>query len=297
MPAPMAPMLATTGPLPTGGNWAFEAKWDGVRCLAAFDSRLRLWARSGTEITLRYPEISDLVLPPGTILDGEIVVLDNGVPRFELLASRMHNDRPPAALVGRLPVTFMVFDAPRLAGEDLCPVPYAGRRDRLDALALEHPHVLVPPTFDDGAATFAASGELGLEGVIAKRLSSGYQPGVRSADWVKHKHEYTMDCVVGGWRPGARRIGALLVGSPTDEGLLYRGRVGGGISAATERHLLALLEPLEQPTSPFAELPPAEDRRGAHWVAPLVTVEVAYGEETLAGRLRFPRLRKVVEDA
>ncbi|MEV6520750.1 DNA ligase [Longispora sp. NPDC051575] len=297
MPAPMAPMLATNGPLPTGGNWAFEAKWDGVRCLAAFEARLRLWARSGTEITLRYPELADLVLPAGTLLDGEIVVLDNGVPRFELLASRMHTDRPPAALVAKLPVTYMVFDAPRLAGEDLCALPYEARRARLEALAVDHPRVLVPPSFDDGAATFVASRELGLEGVIAKRLSSGYQPGARSTDWVKHKHEYTMDCVVGGWRPGARRIGALLVGSPTDGGLVYRGRVGGGISAATERHLLDLLEPLEQPTSPFAELLPAEDRRGAHWVAPLVTVEVAYGEETLAGRLRFPRLRKVVDDA
>ncbi|GIG56571.1 ATP-dependent DNA ligase [Longispora fulva] len=293
----MAPMLATNGPLPTGGNWAFEAKWDGVRCLAGFDARPRLWARSGTEITVRYPELADLVLPAGTVLDGEIVLLHDGVPRFELLASRMHTDRPPAALVARLPVTYMVFDAPRLAGEDLCALPYAERRARLEGLALAHPHVLVPPSFDDGAATWVASRELGLEGVMAKRLSSGYQPGVRSADWIKHKHEYTMDCVVGGWRPGARRIGALLVGSPTDGGLVYRGRVGGGISAATERHLLALLAPLERPTSAFAEQLPAEDRRGAHWVEPLVTVEVAYGEETMAGRLRFPRLRKVVEDA
>ncbi|WP_018350238.1 non-homologous end-joining DNA ligase [Longispora albida] len=289
------PMLATPGPLPSGPEWVFELKWDGVRVVATFDPGLRLSARSGTNVTSRYPELSGLSLPPGTVLDGEVVVLADGRPSFELLAERMHRDRPPAALAARLPVTYLIFDLPYLAGENLCELPYEERRARLDELGLAGPHWAVPPAFDDGPATYTASAQLGLEGVVAKRRTSQYRPGLRSADWVKCKNESTMDVLVGGWRPGARRLGALLVGTEEEEGLVFRGRVGGGISAATEERLLGLLEPLARPTSPFAEALPPEDRRGARWVEPLIVVEVAYGQLTNAGRLRFPRLRKVLD--
>ena len=132
---------------------------------------------------------------------------------------------------------------------------------------------------------------------MAKRVDAVYRPGVRSPDWVKVKLEVTGDFVVGGWRPGARKIGGLLVGVPRPDGrLTYRGRVGGGIGAAIERELLRELEPLRTGASPFADDVPREDARGAVWVSPRVVVEVKYGQRTPDGRLRFPRFLRLRPD-
>jgi bifunctional non-homologous end joining protein LigD len=156
--------------------------------------------------------------------------------------------------------------------------------------------VVVPPTFADGPATLAASKELALEGVVAKRVSSTYRPGIRSPDWIKIKHEQTGDYVVGGWRPGGRQLGALLVGSLEPGGLRYRGRVGGGISAAAERDLLARLRGLRTSASPFIDALPREDAKGAVFTKPELVVEVRYGNITPDGRLRFPRFVRLRPD-
>jgi bifunctional non-homologous end joining protein LigD len=125
--------------------------------------------------------------------------------------------------------------------------------------------------------------------VVAKRRTSLYRPGTRSPDWIKVKVEQTGDFVVGGYRPGARALGALLVGVPGPDGLSFRGRVGGGISAASERELLAVLGPLLAPSSPFSTAIPREDSRGAVWVRPEIVVELKFAERTADRRLRFPR--------
>jgi bifunctional non-homologous end joining protein LigD len=186
----------------------------------------------------------------------------------------------------------MIFDVLAANGTDISTVPYAERRGWLewlgDRLGTARAWT-VPPRFADGAATLVAAADLGLEGVVAKRLQSTYRPGGRSADWVKVKLDRTADLVVGGWRPGARELGALLVGSPTAGGLRFRGRVGGGISAAAQRELLAALAPLRVEASPFVQPLPAEDAHQARFVRPVVVVEVRYGQLTNEGRLRFPR--------
>src|SRR5690606_31149502 len=227
------------------------------------------------------------------VLDAETVAFDAaGRPSFQTLAERMHvRDRARAAqLAAAVPVTYMVFDLLTLAGEDHTDRGYAQRRAALEGALKPGPHWLVPPRFTDGPATLAAAREHALEGVVAKRLRSRYQPGLRSADWVKVKREETEEFVVGGWRPGERRLGALLVGTPAaGGGLEYRGRVGGGISAAAERSLLAALEPLRAATSPFVSEVPRADAKGATWVRPELVVEVRYGQRTADGRLRFPR--------
>jgi bifunctional non-homologous end joining protein LigD len=301
--APLRPMLATTGRLPSGPGWAYEFKWDGVRAIADIrDGATRLFARAGPEITLAYPELTKVGAGlPDAVLDGEVVVLDEqGVPSFVALAERMHvRDRGRAAkLAATLPVTYMIFDLLRLDGLDLTPRPYTERRAALEALGLAGPHWLVPPSFTDGAATTAAAEENSLEGVVAKRLTSVYRSGQRSPDWVKVKLEQTDDFVIGGWRPGARKIGGLLVGVPDPAGgLRFRGRVGGGIGAAAERALLAALEPLRVPDSPFITEPvPREDARGAIWTQPRVVVEVKYGQRTPDGRMRFPRFLRLRPD-
>ncbi|MFG1900098.1 non-homologous end-joining DNA ligase [Micromonospora carbonacea] len=300
--APLKPMLATTGPLPAGEDWAYEFKWDGVRALADIvGGRQHLYARSGVQITAAYPELITLAEQvDDALLDGEVVLLDQaGQPSFTALAERMHVRDPAKAarLAASVPVTYLIFDLVRLRGADLTGRPWRERRALLEGLGLGGARWAVPPVFADGPATYEAAGEHGLEGVMAKRTGSAYRPGVRSPDWVKVKLEVTGDFVVGGWRPGARRIGGLLVGVPRPDGrLTYRGRVGGGIGAALERELLRELEPLRADSSPFAGDVPREDARGAHWVDPRVVVEVKYGQRTPDGRLRFPRVLRLRPD-
>ncbi|BCB81120.1 ATP-dependent DNA ligase [Phytohabitans flavus] len=260
-----------------------------------------MWARSGTEITIAYPELARL---GGTVedavLDGEVVLLDEaGRPSFTMLAERMHvREKARAArLAASIPVTYMIFDLLRLRGADLTGWPYHERRAALESLALAGPRWTVPPTFSDGPATYAAAQENQLEGLVAKRLDSIYRPGARSGDWVKVKAEFTAEFVIGGWRPGARKIGGLLVGVPGPDGrLAFRGRVGGGIGAAAERALLKQLEPRRDPQPPFADDIPREDARGAIWVRPEIVVEVKYGQRTPDGRLRFPRFLRLRPD-
>src|SRR4051794_17592522 len=133
--APLSPMLATAGTLPRGPGWSYEFKWDGVRVLASFEGGSpRLFARSGTLVTAAYPEVSGLSLPPGSLLDGEMVVLDGaGRPSFTALAERMHVREPARAarLAVSLPVTYMIFDLLRYDGISLLDLPYATRRERL----------------------------------------------------------------------------------------------------------------------------------------------------------------------
>jgi bifunctional non-homologous end joining protein LigD len=299
--SPLSPMLATTGPLPSGPGWNYEFKWDGVRVLALFGGGPPdLFARSGAHVTAAYPEIADLSLPDGTLVDGEMVVFDaHGRPSFTALAERMHvRDHTRAArLASTLPVTYLIFDLLFLNGADLTGSPYLVRRERLVELGLAGPRWMVPPSFGDGAATTAAARENRLEGVVAKRSTSIYVPGSRSPDWIKVKFDRTGDYVIGGWRPGARRLGGLLVGVPTPAGLAFRGRVGGGIGAAAERELLDRLTPLAAGESPFAPgAVPREDSRGAHWVRPELVAEIKYGNQTPDRRLRFPRFLRLRDD-
>lgn len=300
----MKPMLAVSAELPTGQDWAYEFKWDGVRAIAAVrDGAVRLWARSGAEITAAYPELMGLrTAAPDAVLDGEVVVLtEAGRPSFTMLAERMHvrEHARAAHLAATMPITYMIFDLLRLDGMDLTPLPYRQRREHLEALNLAGSRWTVPPTFSDGPATLQAATDHGLEGVVAKRLASTYRPGLRTQDWLKVKLEESREFVVGGWRPGARLIGGLLVGLPTadPERLTFHGRVGGGIGAAAERALLAVLEPRRTTRTPFGRGDvPREDARGAIWVRPEVVVEVKYGQRTPDGRLRFPRFLRLRPD-
>mgnify|MGYP001318920717 CR=1 FL=1 len=295
-------MLAVNGELPSGPGWAYELKWDGVRALAVVSGdRVRLYARSGAEITAAYPELAGLATAlPDVVLDGEIVVFDAaGRPSFATLAERIHVREPARAarLAAEIPVTYMIFDILRLDGEDLTGRAYLRRREVLERVVPPGPRWLVSPWFADGPATLTAAAEHSLEGVMAKRLDSRYRPGARSSDWIKVKRDRTADFVVGGWRPGARRLGSLLVGSPAAAGRLeYRGRVGGGISAADERELLAALAPLRSDTSPFTRPLARADARGATWVRPELVVEVRYAQRTPDGRLRFPRFVRTRPD-
>lgn len=336
----IAPMTAVAGPLPTGDDWAFEVKWDGVRVVAALaGGRVRARGRSGRDVTDTYPELASLAqalagVPRSTVLDGEIVAFGpDGRPDFALLAHRMHVADPAVArlLARTTTVRYLAFDLLRLAGESTVGRSYDDRRDHLEALPALTGSVgagsvlTVPESFRgasaDGSAVLGAATAAGLEGVVAKRRSSTYQPGRRSADWVKVKNTRRQSVVVGGWEPGvgkrANRIGALLVGvaeSGRHTGgdghggqighgghgghevrLRYAGQVGTGFSEATLALLADLLAPLRQAHPPFPDVP-AEYARDAIWVAPTVVAEVEFSMWTPDGRLRHPSFKGLRDD-
>ena len=213
-PEGLRPMNATLGTRPPAGDgWAWELKWDGIRALAYVDGgRLRLFTRNGNEVTHRYPELRGLGValgPRDAVLDGEIVALDeNGRPSFELLQRRMHVESPSVIrrLAGEVPAVYMVFDVLWLDGHSLMSLPYRDRRARLHELDLTGASWQAPPhEVGDGAATREVSERFGLEGVVAKRLDSIYEPGRRSRQWIKIKYTTRQEFVVGGWLPGRTR--------------------------------------------------------------------------------------------
>jgi bifunctional non-homologous end joining protein LigD len=283
-------MLATPGPIPSGPEWVYEVKWDGLRMLAdVADGELRLRLRSGRDVTAIFPELAGLTaVGPDVLLDGEIVLLDDGVPSFAALAELLH--RPSTRR--RTPVTFMVFDVLRLYGVPLLERPLHERRatlERLDTSAVET--LALSPLYTDGQALFEATRRRGMEGIVAKRRDEPYREGEHS--WVTTTHRHTQTCLVGGWRPERSGSAALLLGVPDGGELAYVGRVAAG---PAQRILSELLPDLERPGRPFAERPPRAEAAGVRWCEPVVAVEVAHAGWTAGGRLRQPTLRGVRAD-
>lgn len=309
-PQLIRPMLATPGELPgpeQEDRWAFEMKWDGVRAMVYLDgSGVRVLTRNDREVASTYPELARLggaVGVDGAVLDGEIVAFDpRGRPSFGELQARMHVQAPSAALLAQVPVTLLVFDLCWLGGESLLRLPYDDRRGVLEGLGLDGPSWATPPAFSgDGGAALEASRSQGLEGVLAKRRDSVYEPGRRSRSWVKVKHVRMQEVVVCGWQPGAGRrsggIGSLLVAVPDEAGrLVYAGHVGTGFTERMLADLREQLGPLEQPTSPLAAEVPRAQVKDARWVSPRLVGEVAFGEWTREGRMRHPVWRGLRPD-
>ena len=160
-------------------------------------------------------------------------------------------------------------------------------------------HWQVPATYDDGDMLLEATAAQKLEGIVSKKRRSLYLPGRRSPDWLKFPHRNIGSYVVGGWRhetDSSSRIGAVLVGEPTADGLVYRGRVGSGIAGKEGQRLLGRLEPLLTDASPFADEVPKVDAAGTVWVHPELVVDIAALGLTPAKRLRQPSYRGVRTD-
>ena len=311
VPAPVAPMLAVEGPLPVGGGWAYETKWDGFRCCmrVGSDGTTRMTSRLGNEITNVYPGLLGVLTGAlagrAAVLDGELVVLGpDGRPDFHLMQFR-HQRGPTVELLRTAPVVYVVFDLLRLGTRDLLTEPYARRRELLAGLPVDSPRVTVPRHFTaadiDPEELLAVVREQGLEGLVAKRLESRYHPGQRSRDWTKRPLIKTQEVLVGGWRPGrgnrANRVGGLLLGGHDEQGgLRYIGDVGTGFSERALDELLDLLVPLARPTSPFADEVPADRRRNARWVEPRLVGQVVYRQFTADHRLRHTAWRGLRHD-
>ena len=266
MPDLPRPMLATPGPhVPAGAEWVHEVKWDGIRIIADVSATsvcVRLTTRGGQDVSGDWPAIRAQA-PVGLDcqVDGELVAFDeSGRPDFRALRKGG-------------PAAYLVFDVLRVQGHDVTGLPWHQRRELLVGLGLEGWQV--PEAYDDGRALHDATVTQGLEGVVSKRRTSLYRPGVRSPDWVKVVNRSRASYVVGGWRPQrgtTDRLAALLVGERTPAGLLYRGRVGSGIGPREGARLRELLAPAEG--SPFADEVPRIDASGTIWCRPSVVVEV-----------------------
>ena len=295
----MRPMLAMPASrVPSGAAWVHEVKWDGMRVLAdVAGGRVSLTSRTERDVTVAFPELVGLADQfEDMLLDGEIVAMRAGVPSFAALAERFNvtSHRRAVALAAQTPATLMAFDLLRLYGVDLTQRSLADRRATLERLELAGPHWQVPPTFTDGELLREATRDQGLEGIVSKRLTSRYHPGLRSEEWLKFPHRPSMSVLIGGWRPetdSTDRLGAVLVGAPAPEGLRYLGRVGSGIAGKAGVALAQELAGLRLSDSPFAGVVPREDALGATFVDPILVCEVQALGLTHQGRLRQPAYR------
>jgi bifunctional non-homologous end joining protein LigD len=301
---PMLAKLSPTVPTPEDG-YGFEFKWDGIRAIAFSETGTwRLMTRNQEDVTRRYPELralSDRLGAHAVILDGEVVALGpNGVPSFEQLQQRigLNSESEIRRMMKQVPVIMMLFDILYLDGRSLLGTTYVDRRRALEGLKLSSPHWQTPEyRVGEGTAMFEASKSSGLEGIVAKRLTSVYEPGSRSGSWMKVKNRLEQEFVVGGWMEGQGRrqghVGALLVGYWEDGKLVYAGRVGSGFSDRTLDELDRLLAPLAREQSQFGKGSPP---RAAHFVEPKLVVEVEFAEWTSAGQLRAPVYKGVRPD-
>ena len=307
-PAP-EPMLATpTAKAFDDPEWGFEPKWDGIRAIAVCGEDTRLISRNDHDITVAYPELRalhDQVVALEAMLDGEIVAFDDGVPSFQHLQQRMHlrDQRRVEQMATRIPVAYMVFDLLWIDGRDLTGQPLVERRRVLEETVVPSERIQISPMVEgDGVALFQAAAEQGLEGIMAKRLSSLYQPGARSRDWLKVKITFDADVVIVGWTEGEGRrkgsLGSLVMAVYDGDELRYVGNVGTGFDRDTLQYLLDRLHALGQSERPFPPdvLRSRPELRRALWVTPSLVARVEHRQLTSAGRLRSPSFLGLRED-
>ena len=287
-------MLAGAGTPFDSDKHLFEIKWDGIRVLAFFGEGVhRLQGRKLTDASERYPEIVGALeaLPGDGILDGEVVVLDqDGRPDFQRVLVREQTTTRDAALVkaSRHPVVYMAFDLLYRNGEPLFDRPLIERKKLLSELLVSPPSPIVESTYvlGQGKALFREAEARGLEGVVAKAISSRYV-GERSNDWLKLKVRRRTDAVLIGIvrERGTRRVKSLVLGAYDGEELVWLGNAGSGLDDKTVHQLGTELEPLSAAPPPnfLAEAP-----GDIEWLRPALVVRIEYSELTREARLRHP---------
>jgi bifunctional non-homologous end joining protein LigD len=288
---PMAALLVEA--LPTGDEWLYEAKFDGYRALAMKDgASVRLLSRRGNDLTASYPVIQKAVKALETksaVIDGEIVAFDEaGRPSFQHLH---HRSAKPAA------IRYFAFDLLHLNGKDLQAQPLTARRAALEKLVAGSDVVFSPELPGTAEDVIQAIAQVGLEGVVAKRRDSRYEPGKRSGAWQKFKVKLRQEFVIGGYKPEHRNFQSIVVGYYENKKLRFAARVRSGFTPAQRAALFDLLRPLKTDTCPFTDLPSTKtghwgegvtekDMKILKWVKPTLVAEVAFTEWTRDGNLR-----------
>ena len=238
--------------------WLYEVKWDGYRMLVIKDGKaLKLLSRNNKDHTANYPSIIEAagsIMAEQAVIDGELVVLDEtGRPSFQALQNR--------SLYAEDRIKFYAFDLLHLDGQDLTQESLELRRTFLES-ALQSSQLYISGFLPGKPADIVeAIRRLGLEGVIAKRKGSVYEPGERSGDWVKLRLDLAQEFVVGGFTPGGIGFDALLVGYYQGKRMRFAGKVRAGFVPHTRRELAALLRPYHIEDCPFPDLPDVKKSR------------------------------------
>lgn len=300
LPAAIEPMQAKLHPEPFASDeHLFEIKWDGIRALAfTAGTSTRLVSRRQQPLLERYPEFGGLVmLPPGLVLDGEIVMLREGKPDFSLLMAREHARNPLRIrnLARTQPCAYVLFDLLYQDHEPLLEHPLVERRARLEEVFAHHRGdrwVLSDGITGDGITFYEEACRQQLEGVVAKRLLSRYLPGRRTDAWRKVKRRQRITCVVLGAQCEAGEVRSLIIAAPDATGALRCvGKVGSGLDA----RLRAQLEPRLAAHARPGPLIACKHR--GDWVEPLIYCVVEYLERTPHGELRAPVFKELLPES
>src|SRR5437016_8008961 len=289
--------------LPEGSQWVYEIKLDGYRAIAVkSDNKVRLFSRRQKSFNQQYPYIVEALvdLPDGTVIDGEIVALDDSArPQFNLLQSyRSEAHR----------IRYFVFDLLCYKNHDATCRPLVDRRALLRKLKFQSPRIQFLDFLETPAANMvAAAKQQGLEGVIAKRKDSLYQPGRRTGAWVKYRVNQGQEFVIGGYFPGPHGFDSIIVGYYVGKNLMYVARTRNGFVPASRRQVFSKLKHLVTPECPFVNLPEtkksrfgeelnAEKMKKAVWLKPEAVAQIDFLEWTAADRLRHSKFIGLRDD-
>ena len=305
------PMMAKLVKRAPDGDWQYEIKYDGFRALAFIQNKdnVRLISRNEKDLGNKFPEVLKslrLLATENTILDGEIVVLDDkGRSSFQLLQNRESGDKAA-------PLLYYIFDLPQQNGTDLRSVPLEDRQARIRKTIRRPTGVLrISEVLNgDGSALLEQARKLGLEGLIGKKGHSLYESGRRTGAWIKLKTHREQEFVIGGYSDptgGRQHFGALLLGYYESRKLRFCGKVGTGFNDSTLRSLRTKFRELESTECPFANLPESRsgrfgsgmtraEMRRCHWLKPELVCQVRFSEWTDDFRLRQPVYLGLRED-
>lgn len=302
------PMLAEKSKAFDDKEFLFEIKFDGTRAIGYIDAinkSVKLLNRRMLFFEERYPELKQIwknINCQKAIVDGEIVVFKKGAPDFYLLQEREQVSSPlKAEILSRInPANYIVFDILYKDGKDLTSLPLIERKNILKETIKEDERVLISQyVLEKGKAFFEEVKKKGLEGIMAKRLSSSYQIGKRSKDWLKIKALETIDCIICGFTKGEgwreEYFGALILGCFHENKLTYVGRCGTGLSEEGYAELTEILQELKTGQNPFGEEIEELKNKNVTWVKPEIVCEIKFMSITPDLKLRAPsfvRLRK-----
>ncbi|MTI82280.1 MAG: ATP-dependent DNA ligase [Firmicutes bacterium] len=295
-------MLAVTSEPFNHPDYLFEIKWDGYRGMVYLDKKTEIRSRNLLDISAVFPELSNLhqqVEKLPVVLDGEIVVLVDGIPSFSALQSRgrLTDKGKIKKAANKLPAVFVAFDVLEIEGEAVIKESLFKRKEILSAIVNSQNNIIISQYIEEhGQEYYRACTNRSLEGVMAKRIDSPYLPGKRSTYWKKIRRIQSAEFVITGYEPGkgANLLGSLIVGGYKGGELVYQGKVGTGFTNSEQKKLLELLNEL-QIKKPKLEVPKSEQRNPV-WVQPKLVCEVHYTEMTPEGRLRHPSYKGLRND-
>jgi DNA ligase D-like protein (predicted ligase)/DNA ligase D-like protein (predicted 3'-phosphoesterase) len=296
------PMLAQSAVGPFNSeDWIFEVKWDGIRAISYVNDELSIRSRNDKELKYNFPELEELkALAKNVVLDGEIVVIHDGIVDFQAVIerSKLTSTRDIEFMARENPVTYVVFDLLEKDGQSLINVPLIERKRVLSETLKEGKQVVLSVFVEeDGELYYEEALKKGVEGVMGKRKDSRYAPGIRSQNWLKIKKLLSCDCVIFGYTAGRGKrksdFGGLILGLYDKNKPVYVGKVGTGFSETTMNQLMEVFQKLKtsEPTIEAADV-----TEEITWLKPELVGEIIYQIVTKDGRLRMPRFRSLRTD-